>query len=194
MKVMFLEDVPGVADAGQIKQVKNGFARNYLIPKKLAAPAVADQIQRIAKIEQAAAERRLREAKDLDGLAGKLKETTITLERKMGPTGKLYGAVTSRHIAEEISSRIERAVDHRTVLLPHAIHEPGNYSVTLRLHRNVSVDMTVVVVAEGHILQQNTQVKDLYSAQDISEETLEETMSDDLQEEDIGSEQKTEED
>ncbi len=151
MKVIFLEDIPGTADAGEVKNVKNGFARNYLLPRELAVPATHDQLQRLGTIQRAAEKKRLQTSKEMATVAEALEGTIVTIEARLGPTGRLYGAVTSRHVAEALTKQTERELDHRHVLLPEAIHAPGNYPVTVRLYRDVTAQVTVSVVAEGYV-------------------------------------------
>lgn len=154
MKVVFLQDVPGTADAGEVKAVKNGFARNYLIPRQLAAPATADQLQRVKNIQRAAEEHRTKETASMQVVADRINGATIFVETRVGPTGRLYGSITPRHIAEEVSKLAGQPIDHRTVLLPSSIHEPGNYPVTLRLYREVTAGITISIVPEGYQQQQ----------------------------------------
>ena len=151
MKVIFLEDVAGTADAGEVKNVKNGFARNFLLPQKLAAPATADQLQRINAIEKAAHTKRLKYSEEWSKVAAEMSGMNVPIIVRVGPTGRLFGAVTGRHIAEKLSELAERAVDHRQVLLGEAIHEPGDYQVTIRLYRDVEADITVSVFPEGYV-------------------------------------------
>ena len=154
MKVVFLEDVAGTADAGEIKEVKNGFARNFLLPKRLAAPVTPDQLQRIRAIEKAAQEKRLKYSKEWSEVAKAMDGTQITIVMRVGPTGRLFGAVTGRHIAEELSKATGREVDHRQVLLGSSIHEPGDTQVDIRLYRDVHATVTVSVVPEGYTEEQ----------------------------------------
>ena len=149
MRVIFLEDVPGSAQAGEVKEVKNGYARNFLIPHKLATPATHDQLQRIEIIRKAGEERRIKEEQDLTALAEHLSQLSVALTAKMGPTGRFYGAVTSAHIAEELARLTEREIDRRTVLLPKPIHEPGEYQVELRFAQGITTTIPVAVTAEG---------------------------------------------
>ena len=151
MKVIFLEDIPGTADAGEVKEVKNGFARNYLLPRELAVPATPDQLQRLGSIQRSAEKKRLQTSKEMGTVAEALEGTIVTIEARLGPTGRLYGAVTSRHVAEALTKQTERQLDHRHVLLPEAIHAPGDYPVTVRLYRDVTAQVTVSVVAEGYV-------------------------------------------
>ncbi len=151
MKVIFIEDVPGTADAGEVKVVKNGFARNYLLPLGLAAPATPDQLQRLHSIQRVAEEKRLKQSEDMAVVATALEGTIITIEARVGPTGRLYGAVTSRNIADELAKLMEHPVTHTSIHLGDAIHEPGDYPVTVHLYREVNAQVTVSVVPEGYL-------------------------------------------
>ncbi len=150
MKVVFLENVEGTAQVGDVKEVKNGFARNYLLPRGLAAPAVEPYLQRA----QARARREAKHQGELDSdattLAERLAGTRISIAARVGEQGKLYGSVTSVHIAEEVAKLIGgEEFDHRKVLLPEAIKEVGVHPVRLRLTRNVETTVEVAVFAEG---------------------------------------------
>ena len=148
MKVLFVQDVPGKADAGEIKEVKNGYARNYLIPNNIAVPATEVQLQRINIIKKQAEERRIKEAQDMQLIADKLHGNEITITAKVGPTGKLYGSITNRNIADNLLSLVDYPVDHRSVLIAESIQAPGSYEATIRLHRDVSAIVTINIVGE----------------------------------------------
>lgn len=150
MKVIFLEDVAGTADAGEVKEVKNGFARNYLLPKGLAAPATPDQLQRIRAIEKSAQETRLKFSEEWGSVAQAIEGTKVTVEVRVGPSGRLFGSVTGRQIAEKLTEATGREIDHRQVVLPTAIHEPGDFPVQVRLYRDVRANVTVSVIPEGY--------------------------------------------
>ena len=150
MKVVFLESVEGTALVGEVKDVKNGFARNYLLPRGLAAPATEPYLQR-------ANVRAKREAKKQEGLdrdagavAARLEGAHIEIIARVGEQGKLYGSVTAIHIAEEVAKLIgDDEFDHRKVLLPEAIKEIGVQPIRLRLTRNVEAAIELEVIAEG---------------------------------------------
>jgi large subunit ribosomal protein L9 len=150
MKVIFLEDVAGTADAGEVKDVKNGFARNHLLPKGLAAPATADQLQRINAIEKAAQSNRLKFSEEWSLVADAMNGTNITIEMRVGPSGRLFGAVTGRHIADKLTEATGRAIDHHQVLLGDTLHEPGDYPVSIKLYRDVHAEITVSIIPEGY--------------------------------------------
>tara|TARA_A100001037_G_scaffold69872_2_gene62437 strand:+ start:59546 stop:60148 length:603 start_codon:yes stop_codon:yes gene_type:complete len=151
MKVIFLEDVIGTADAGEIKEVKNGFARNFLLPQGLAAPATKDQIQREQAIKAAAVEKRIKFSQEWKVVADAVNGTEIAIEVRVGPTGRLFGSVTSRAVADKLTQETGRAIDHRQVLLGASIHEPGDYDVTVRLYRDVTALVKVKVIPEGYV-------------------------------------------
>ena len=95
MKVVFLEDVEGVAQGGEVKEVKRGFARNYLIPQRLAMPATRDSLQRIDRLKKQAEERRLRTISDMKQLAEELGGKRVDVPMRAGAGGRLYGSVTN---------------------------------------------------------------------------------------------------
>lgn len=147
MKVVLLEDIPSTGLAGQIREVKNGFARNYLIPRGLAAPATQANIQRIKVIREVGDERRVRELANWQEFAQTLEGTAITVKANAGAEGRLFGSVTSANIASELSKQIDRSVDRRGVLLPQTIRELGSFKVPVRLAPGVEIDVTVNVEA-----------------------------------------------
>ena len=149
MRVIFLSDVPGSGQAGDIKEVKNGYARNFLLPKSLAVPATHDQLQRIKTIRTVGEERRLKEEEDIRVLTEQLNALSISLSAKMGPTGKFYGAVTSTQLAEDLQRLTEREIDRRNIHLENPIQEPGEYETEMRLGYGVTTTLHFVVDAEG---------------------------------------------
>ena len=149
MKVVFLESVEGTAQVGETKEVKNGFARNYLLPRGLAAPAIEPYLQRA----QARAAREVKRQQELDrdanAVAERLEGSRIEIIARVGEQGKLYGSVTSVHIAAEVAKLIgDEEFDHRKVLVPEAIREIGVQPIRLRLTRNVEAVIELEVIAE----------------------------------------------
>ncbi len=150
MKVVFLEEVEGTARAGDVKNVADGFARNFLLPRKLAAPATEHYI---AVAEQKAT----KEAKRQDRLDGEATERLLplvegqemTIEVLVGEQGKLFGSVTTRDIAERLRESTGVELEHRQVSLPQPIREIGTHEVPVRLTRNVIANITVNVHPEG---------------------------------------------
>ena len=148
MKVVFFEDVEGTAQVGDVKEVKNGFARNFLLPRGLAGPTSKDNLAHAGALAQKEARRQ----EKLDGEARKhtdrLDGYTITLEARVGESGRLFGAITNRDIAEKLSSSSGVDIDPHIVLLPEPIRELGNRPVTVKFTRNVTVEVNVDVVPD----------------------------------------------
>ena len=149
MKVLFLEDVSGVALGGEIKDVKNGFARNYLIPKKLAVPATKDALQRVNRLSQGAEQKRLKLLADMKSLGEALDGTRVAIEMRAGANGRLYGSVTNAVVAAELSKITDREIDRRTVNIPDSIRDVGMHSAAVRVHSEVTATLSLVVYPAG---------------------------------------------
>ena len=192
MKVIFLEDVVGTADAGEVKEVKNGFARNYLLPRALAAPATPDQLQRARTIENAAREKRIKYSNQWGEVAALIDGTEVSVEVRVGPSGRLFGSVTSRAIADKLTEATGRAFDHRQVLLASAIHELGDYPVTLRLYRDVTAEVKVSVVPEGY-LPGEADLMNEAGDEAVEEESAEDYFAEEAEEAELADEDEEEE-
>lgn len=149
MRVVFLEDVPGVAQGGEVKEVKNGFARNYLIPQNLAAPATHNTLQGVERLKREAGVVRVRQLADMKALAEELDGKQVEIEMRAGPGGRLYGSVTNIMIAEELSRLIGRELDRKTVRVPEAIRDVGTFDLKVALHPEVEAEVRVLVYATG---------------------------------------------
>ena len=148
MKVVFLQNVEGSGRTGEIKEVADGFARNFLLPRRLAAPATADAIKRAEAIAAAEARRQAELDKEARSLAEKL-SAPIVITVRAGEQGRLYGSVTAADIAEEASKLAGEEVDRRLLVLEEPIKEVGIHEVPLRLTHNVEATLMVEVVGEG---------------------------------------------
>lgn len=175
MKVIFLESVEGTAEVGEVREVKNGFARNFLLPRGLAGPAVEPYLAR-------AKARALREAKqqealdqDASAVAERLEGKRVSFTARVGEQGKLYGSITAVHIAQEVAQLIgAEEFDHRKVLLPEAIKEVGIQPIRVRLTRNVEATIEVEVLAEDAEEEEEEQAEDAEAAADDAEASSEE--------------------
>jgi large subunit ribosomal protein L9 len=147
MKVVFIEEVPGTAKIGDIKDVKPGFARNYLLPRRMALIASANVIKTVEI--RAARETRLQEARDGDAraLAEKLDGVTYVINAKAGSTGKLFGSVGSGDVAAKVGETLGTEFDRHNIPLD-PIKDLGDYPVVVKLTKNVSATVTVSVVGE----------------------------------------------
>ena len=149
MRVVFIEDVEGVAFGGEVKEVKNGFARNYLIPKNLAAPATHNNLQRIHKLTKNAAVTRAHRLDEMKNLAGNLDGSEITIEMRAGANNRLYGSVTGTMVADALAEKTGIPIERRLVQLDDPIREVGTYEVPLRLYAEIIASITVIVYATG---------------------------------------------
>jgi len=149
MRVVFIEDVEGVALGGEVKEVKNGFARNYLIPKNLAAPATHNNLQRIHKLTKNAATSRTYRLDEMKNLAGTLDGTEIGIEMRAGSNNRLYGSVTGTMVADALAEETGIEIERRLVQLDDPIRDVGTYEVQLRLYSDVNALIKVTVYATG---------------------------------------------
>jgi len=148
MRVIFLQNVIDVARAGDVKEVKNGYARNYLIPNGLAAQATHNELQRMEKLKKVAEEQSLKESKRWKEVAEALDGKVIVLKMKSGETGQLYGSVTNSVIAKELAILTEREIDRRKIVLNEPLRELGEFDVPIHLHTDIDATIKVIVEAE----------------------------------------------
>ena len=146
MEVIFTQDVPNKARAGEVKRVPDGYARNYLLPHGLAQIATPEVLKRLHKIKTAGDETRVRETKVMEELKGALDDVQITVTARVTPTGRYYGAITSTHIAMELGAAVGREIERRWVDIAEPIREPGEYDIDLRLSTDITA--TIHVAAE----------------------------------------------
>jgi large subunit ribosomal protein L9 len=148
VKVVFLEDVPGTAKIGDIKEVKPGFARNYLLPRRLAAPATAAIVK--SAEQRAVRETRLQEARDTDAraVAERLQAQQFSITARAGAAGKLFGSVGAADVAGKVSDALGADFDRHDVLLKDPIKDLGDYTVDVKLTKNVIATLNVSVVGE----------------------------------------------
>ena len=145
MKVILNEDVPGKGAAGDIVNVSDGYARNYLFPRKLAREASAQNLNAANQKIAAAKARRDREKKSAQELAKELEGTRITVPAKRGNGGKLFGAVTAKEIAQAIEQKYGIAIDKKKFSVP-VIKELGTNDVQVKVYAEVSTKIQVDVV------------------------------------------------
>lgn len=149
MRVIFIRDVDRVGTAGEVKDVADGYGRNYLLPKGLAELATADGLKRADEYRQAEERRHQALNAEMKGVAGMLEGLEVSIKVKAGDKGRLYGSVTSADIAEEAQRLTGHDIDKRKVELHEPIHHLGEYDVTVKLSRDLAPVLKVVVIAEG---------------------------------------------
>jgi len=146
MEVVFTQDVPNKARAGEVRRVPDGYARNYLLRQGLAEVATPEVLKRLNKIKTVGDEARMRETKVMEDLKDALDDVQITISARITPTGRYYGAITNTHIAMELSTVVGREIERRWVEVAEPIREPGEYDIDLRLSTDVTA--TIHVTAE----------------------------------------------
>ena len=170
MKVLFLQDVRPTARAGDVKEVKLGFARNFLIPQGLAVQATEHELRRASALRGQAEDRRLVEAKDWQDVADALKDQKVRIDVRTGPTGRLYGSVTNTMIAAKVSEMTEREIDRRGIQIPSPIRTVGEYKVPARFVEGVTATLLIEVVADDASIELNRQMEEA-QAQMTEEDT-----------------------
>lgn len=148
MKVLLTRDVEKIGKAGQIKNVADGYARNYLIPKGLAILASGGALKQAETIRKAEERRQAQLFAQAQAVAGQLAETVLTFHAKAGETGKLYGSITAAHIAEQILAHKGLEIDKRKIELRDPIRTVGTHKVPVKLATDLVAEVKVVVEAE----------------------------------------------
>lgn len=147
MKVILKEDVKNIGNIGQIIDVADGFARNYLVPKGLAVEANTKNIKSLEHEKRVIQEKARKIRMSAQDLAGRISNTAVIIKAKAGEEGKLFGSVTSMDIAEQLTNAgID--IDRKKISLDEPIRRIGSYTVNIRLHSDVSVQVNVQIVEE----------------------------------------------
>jgi large subunit ribosomal protein L9 len=149
MRVVFLNDVEGIANAGEIKNVADGYARNFLLPRNLAAAATPARVQQAEARARVFAAQQEKVDEVARVLAAKIAAAPVVLQAKVGEHGRLYGSVTASDIAAVLSERSDGLIEHRQVLLSAPIKETGRQEIAVSLTRNVRAQITVEVRGEA---------------------------------------------
>ena len=138
MKVVFLADVKGQGKKDQIKEVSDGYARNFLLPKKLAVPADAKMMNELKNKEASKQHKIDTEKAEAKALAEKLQKITVKITAQAGGDGRLYGSVTSKDISEALSKQFGITIDKRKMTLDEPIKAFGLYSIDVKLYTEIS--------------------------------------------------------
>jgi len=147
VKVILREDVQNLGKSGEIVSVKDGFGRNFLLPRKLAVLANEKNVRQLEHDRNVIAARQAKLKDSAQAEAGQLESVQLKIARKVGEQEKLYGSVTALDIAEALAAQGKR-IDRRSIHLPEPIRMLGSHEVEVRLHRDVSAKIRVEVVAE----------------------------------------------
>ena len=177
MKVVLLDDIVNVGEAGDLVEVKRGYARNYLIPQRLAEPATKDALNRLELIKRAGEAKRAHRMSEAAELAGR----RVTIQMKAGTQSRLFGAVTSAMIADEIRLQFNVNIDRRHVMLDEPIKHLGEFTVPLKASSEVTGEISVTVEAERkpgeleqRLIQQDRAEREAAEAAEATEAAAEE--------------------
>jgi large subunit ribosomal protein L9 len=154
VKIILLQDVEGLGKAGDLKEVANGYARNYLVPRRLAAGAtpglIANRTQRIAA-EQRRVEKLVEQNKQM---TERLSQVTLTFKARVGSQGRLYGSITSQDVAAALRDVEKITIDRRSIDMSEPIRTPGTFIVPVRVASGLESKLTINVVGESAVAAQ----------------------------------------
>ena len=145
MKVILLQDVKGKGKKGQMIEVSDGYARNFMLPKKLAQEATADAINTMKMNDKAAAEKTAREKAEALEISKKLRAMTLVVKAKGGGAGRLFGSVTNQEIADALKGQSGIVLDKRKIVISDPIKAVGTYTVTCKLGYEINAPLTVKI-------------------------------------------------
>ena len=145
MKVILTQDIRGKGKRGQMIEVSDGYARNYLLPKKLAQEANADNVNTMKMNDKATVERQAKERAEAMDISKKMKDFTVTVTAKGGGAGRLFGSVTNTEIAEALEQQQKVKLDKRKIVLDEPIKTTGLYTVKCKLGYEITGDLKVEV-------------------------------------------------
>lgn len=146
MKVILLQDVKGKGKKGQMLEISDGYARNYLLPRKLAVEATADAVNTKKMNDKAAAEKEAKERAEAVETSKKLRELTLTVAAKGGGAGKLFGSVTNQEIADALKANAGINLDKRKIVISDPIKNVGTYTVQCKLGYEITAPLTVKII------------------------------------------------
>lgn len=169
MRVLFLHDVLNVADAGQIKEVAGGYARNYLLPRELAVPATPGRQNQLTQHLQAIEKRRGKEIDQQRKLAASIEGKVVSLTANVGSSGRLFGSITSNDIALALGEIVGTPIDRRKIDLTEPIRSVGEHEVPIRFSKDVVANFTVVVAGEGEPEEEQITESEALAAEEATE-------------------------
>lgn len=165
--VLLREDIDNLGGRGEIVKVKAGYARNFLLPRGLALLATKGNVKQVAGERGALLKKAATEKSTAEAQADQMKDVALSFERKAGDGGQLFGSVTSMDIAEALKEK-GYEIDRRKIVLKDAIKETGDYTVSVKLHREVTLEVPVTVAVEGA----TAETKEVKKEVAATEETL----------------------
>ena len=146
MKVILLQDVKGKGKKGQLLEVSDGYARNFMLPRKMAIEATPDAVNTMRMNDKATQERIAREKAEAMEISKKLRGMTLTVTAKGGGAGRLFGSVTNQEIADALAQEAGIKLDKRKIVIADPIKNVGTYTVTCKLGYEITAPLTVKIV------------------------------------------------
>ena len=145
MKVIFLQDVNGKGKKGQMMEISDGYARNFLLPRKLAVEATADAVNTKKMNDKAAAEKAAKERAEAVEISKQLRDMTLVVTAKGGGAGRLFGSVTNQEIADALKAKSGITLDKRKIVIADPIKSVGTYTVQCKLGYEITAPLTVKI-------------------------------------------------
>ena len=145
MKVILMQDVKGKGKKGQMIEVSDGYARNYMLPRKIAVEATADAVNTMRMNDKAAAEKAAKERAEAMEISKKLRDMTLVVTAKGGGAGRLFGSVTNAEIADALAKKAGIKLDKRKIVISDPIKNVGTYTVTCKLGYEITAPLTVKI-------------------------------------------------
>lgn len=145
MKVILLQDVKGKGKKGQMLEVSDGYARNFMLPRKIAVEATADAVNTMRMNDKATQERIAREKAEAMEISKKLRDLTVVVTAKGGGSGRLFGSVTNQEIADALKAKSGISLDKRKIVMAEPIKNVGTYTVTCKLGYEITAPLTVKI-------------------------------------------------
>jgi len=172
INVLLRDDIDNLGGRGEIVKVRAGYARNYLLPQKLASLATKGNIKQIEVERSVLLKKSANEKSTADAQAEQMKDISLAFERRAGEGGTLFGSVTSMDIADALKAK-GYEIDRRKIVLKDAIKETGDFTVNVKLHREVMLEIPVTVTAEGGAAEAKTEKPSKPKTENTSETDVE---------------------
>jgi len=148
MKVVLLKDVQGLGKEGQVKEVADGYARNFLLRQGLAVAATPGVLKELEAKQAAEKKRQAKIDEEMQGLSKKISSSSVVVRSKVGEGGKLYGSITAADVAEALEKQLGQVVDKRKIEIEEPIRHVGEYKIPIKLSKNVSATVNLIVQSE----------------------------------------------
>lgn len=148
MKVLLIKDVKGLGKTGEVKEVKDGYGKNFLVGKGFAKHATPDVLNKYKSEQKKLAEKEAQEIADAKELAEKLNSTKLTIKHKIGANGHLIGSVTNKEISEALNTQYSIQIDKKNLSLEKKIKAEGDFNIDCKLGHGIHATLTVVIIGE----------------------------------------------